>query len=188
MTAGQRISIVGPSGSGKTTLSKRLAATSNLPRLELDSLQHQANWTQLQPEVFRQRVRDFVAQDQWVIDGNYTAVGALDIIWGRADLVIWLDLPRWRTFSRVVCRTLSRTITREELWNGNREQFRELLTLDREDNFWLWVWDHHDHVRKKYERRTTEAQWSHLEVLRLRSPTEVERWASDFCRPNERAI
>ena len=102
MVAGQRLSIVGPSGSGKTTLSKRVATELNMPRLELDSLQHQPNWTALDPEVFRQRVRSFVDQPRWVTDGNYTAIKALDVIWARADHVIWLDLPRHRTFPRVV--------------------------------------------------------------------------------------
>ena len=180
MVAGQRLSIVGPSGSGKTTLSKRVATELNMPRLELDSLRHQPNWTALDPEVFRQRVRSFVDQPRWVTDGNYTAIKALDVIWARADHVIWLDLPRHRTFPRVVWRTLRRALTREELWNGNRERLAPLLSLDRDENFWLWVWDNHAHVREKYERRTVEAKWSHLEVTRLRDVRAIERWLSSL--------
>ncbi len=56
MPGPQRISVVGPSGSAKTTLGKQLEAPLNLPRLEFDSLQHHANWTQLDPATFRERV------------------------------------------------------------------------------------------------------------------------------------
>jgi len=31
-------------------------------------------------------------------------------------------------------------ITRDELWNGNREQWRNLLTLNPETNIVLWAW------------------------------------------------
>lgn len=182
MAVPERISIVGPSGAGKTTLSKRVSAAFDMPRLELDSLQHQPNWTALDPELFRAKVRTFVEQPRWVIDGNYTSIKALDLIWARADHVLWLDLPRHRTFPRVVWRTLRRALAREELWNGNRERLAPLLSLDRDDNFWLWVWDNHAHVREKYERRTVEARWGHLEVTRLRNVDAIERWLSGASR------
>jgi len=44
-----------------------------------------------------------------------------DVVWTRADIVVWFDLPRRTVMRQVVTRTLRRAITRAELWNGNRE-------------------------------------------------------------------
>jgi hypothetical protein len=38
------------------------------------------------------RVAEVTATEGWVIDGNYSRV--LDIVWARADTVVWLDLSR----------------------------------------------------------------------------------------------
>ena len=142
MSAPQRISIVGPCGSGKTTLSKQLAEALHLERLELDSLQHQPNWVELEPALFRRRVADFVQKPRWVIDGNYTSIGALDLIWERADRVVWLDLPQQITLRRLLWRSVRRAITREPLWNGNREPFCPLFSPNPDKNFVLWAWRH----------------------------------------------
>lgn len=39
----------------------------------------------------------------------------------RADLVVWLDLPRRSVMRQVVTRTVRRRFRREVLWNGNIE-------------------------------------------------------------------
>ncbi len=71
-----------------------------------------------------------------VIDGNYTSIVG-QILRDRAGLVIALDLPRWRVMARITRRTLGRMITQAELWNGNREQWRNLRTLGPETNIVL---------------------------------------------------
>jgi hypothetical protein len=50
------------------------------------------------------------------------------VIWARADTVIWLDPPRRTVMRRVIWRTIRRVAGRAELWNGNRERWRNLLT------------------------------------------------------------
>ena len=42
--------------------------------------------------------------------------------------------------SRVVRRTLRRGLLRTELWHGNREDLRNLLDRDPEQNVVLWSW------------------------------------------------
>lgn len=89
---GDRISVVGNSGSGKTTMARTLAAHLGLPHLELDAVAQQANWTMLDHSEFRRRVGQFITAPRWVIDGNYTKAGVLDLVWSSADTVLWLDL------------------------------------------------------------------------------------------------
>jgi len=35
-----------------------------------------------------------------VVDGNYVSTGARDVVWPRADTLVWLDQPRWVTVPR----------------------------------------------------------------------------------------
>ena len=125
----RRVSVVGTSGAGKSTLARSLAAGLGADFLELDSVNHQADWVPLPTAEFRRRVAAVVAGERWVIDGNYSTVR--DIVWARADTVVWLDLPRRTVMRRIVWRTLRRVAGRAELWNGNRERWHNLFTWTR---------------------------------------------------------
>lgn len=59
-----------------------------------------------------------------MVDGNYSAVQ--ELIWTRADTVVWFDLPLALVLSRIIGRTLRRVVSRQELWNGNGEPFSNL--------------------------------------------------------------
>src|SRR5207249_5085245 len=117
-----RVSVVGTSGSGKTTFGRALAARLDVPFVELDAINWQPGWTPMPEDEFRRRVADVVTADRWVIDGNYAAVR--DLVLARATTVAWLDYSRARIMTQVIRRSVSRAITRRELWNGNREDPR----------------------------------------------------------------
>jgi adenylate kinase family enzyme len=168
----QRISVVGNSGSGKTTLARRLAAALGVPHLELDSVFHQPGWQPLETGEFRRLVSEFTAGRGWVVDGNYSRVR--DIIWGRADTVVWLDLPRRRVMRQVTGRTLRRVITREELWNGNREPWTNLFRLDPEQSILAWAWTSHQRYRDRYLAALADPGNAHLEFVRASTPREAE--------------
>ena len=121
----QRIVIVGTTGSGKTTLARRAAEIIGGRHIELDSLYHDAGWTPADPAVFRERVRAAIAgQERWVSCGGYRS-HVQDITWPIADQIVWIDLPLRVSYTRMLRRTFARRIRNEELWNGNRESFRE---------------------------------------------------------------
>ena len=119
-TAVRRVSVVGTSGAGKSTLARALAGALGADFLELDSVYHQAGWVPL-PREYRARVASVTAGERWVIDGNYSKVR--DVVWARADTVVWLDLPRRTVMRRVIWRS-SGASGRVELWNGNRERWQ----------------------------------------------------------------
>lgn len=127
----KRISVIGSSGSGKSTMARRLETAFDLPVLELDSIYHQEDWEPLPDDEFRDRVSEFVSGDGWIVDGNYTSHGVAQLVWPRADTVVWMDPPRRTVMARVVRRSLRRAITRQELWNGNRERWSNLFSRDR---------------------------------------------------------
>lgn len=72
-----RISVVGTSGSGKSTMAERIAAAFHIPIIELDAINWQAGWRDLNshdPEEFKRRVAQAVSANAWVIAGNYSLV------------------------------------------------------------------------------------------------------------------
>ena len=182
----QRISVVGNSGSGKTTVARRLAATLGVPHLELDSVFHQPGWQPLETGEFRRVVSEFTGAPGWVVDGNYSKV--LDIIWGRADTVVWLDPPRRLVMRRVISRTLRRTITRQELWNGNREPWTNLYRLDPEQSILRWAWTNHDRYRDRYLAAQADPAYAHLNFVRIRTAADVEALTRNTARPGPVAL
>jgi adenylate kinase family enzyme len=163
---------MGGSCVGKTTVSGRLAATLGVPHVELDALHHDPGWHEAPADVFQARVLAAFEEspDGWVADGNYRSkLGSL--VLERADTAVILEPPFGLTFGRSLRRTIGRTITREELWNGNREQIRHLFTGN-----WIpwWVVRTHRHYSREVPKRV--AQHPHLDVVHLRSPEEIERW------------
>jgi adenylate kinase family enzyme len=118
-----RISVRGISGSGKTTLAAELARRLDAPHVELDALYWGPGWTGASADELRAKVDPLLARPSWVVDGNYaTSLGTL--VTGRADLVVWLDLPLRVCLFRALRRTLARLADGQELWNGNRQTWR----------------------------------------------------------------
>ena len=167
----QRVSVVGVSGSGKTTFATLLAERLGVPHLELDGVYHQPGWTHLQPDEFRAAIGPVLAQRAWVIDGNYSEVQPL--VWERADTVIWLDLSKRVVMRRTISRSLRRVLGRRELWNGNREQLRNLLSRDPEESIVVWAWTRHGPTREKYSAKLEDEANDHLTFHRLRTPAAV---------------
>jgi len=133
-----RIAVVGPSGAGKSTVARTLATAQNVAYLELDGLFQQAGWTQLDLLEFRTRVGAFVSGAEWVVDGNYARTR--DLVMSRADIVVWLRVGRGLVMRQVVGRACARVLLRRELWNGNRESLRNVLSLDPERSIVAWAW------------------------------------------------
>jgi adenylate kinase family enzyme len=168
--------VVGNSGSGKSTLGAALASRLAVPYVELDSIFHQPGWVELPLDEFRARVEAVAAGDAWVIDGNYTAVR--DLVWARADTVVWIDLPRPLVMRRIIGRTVRRAVLRQELWNGNREPASNWLTLDPQRSIIMWSWTQHAEYRVRYGGAMADPALAHLQFIRLGSPAAVRTFLS----------
>jgi adenylate kinase family enzyme len=170
----RRVSVVGNSGSGKSTLGRALAARLGVPFVELDSIHHLPGWEPIGAAEFRKAVGEIVDGDGWVIDGNYSAVR--DLVWARADTVIWFDLPRRTVIRQVLWRTIRRGVTREELWNGNRERLSSLFRLDPQESLVRWAWTRHRVYRERYSRAAAERR--DLDFIRIGSRKDAARLLS----------
>lgn len=169
----ERILVAGVTGSGKTTLAGRIGAMWGLRHVEIDGLFHGPNWTP-RPE-FLDDVRAFAAEDRWITEWQYTSKGTDEILTPRAHLVVWLDYPYRVVRSRLVGRTLSRSILRTRMWNGNVEKpIWRMWSGEPDENILAWQ----TKTLHKWEERMPEyaERFPHLTIVRLRHPRETERW------------
>ena len=169
----RRVSVVGSTGSGKTTLSRALATRLGAPYVELDSFMHQQNWQPRPDGEFMEEVERATSQPAWVVDGTYPKVVHEGPVWERADTVVWLDLPRLSVLRQVTARTVRRALTREVLWNGNREPISNFFSPS---SVIVWSWVNHPRIARRYSKAMTDPAWSHLHFVRLRSRVEANRW------------
>jgi adenylate kinase family enzyme len=170
---GSRIRIVGTSGSGKTTLGRRLARRLDLPHVELDGLHWEPGWQPAGRDVFQGRIEEATSGPGWVVDGNYSDAAERALRWESVDTLIFLDYSLPVILRRVTARTLRRMATGVELWNGNRETWRDLVSRD---SIILWSLTTYRRRRRQYRALLRRPETAHVTVIHLRSPREAERW------------
>jgi len=176
-----RITVIGLPGSGKSTLSSSLSVILDLQHVELDAIHWQPNWVSLEKSVMREQVDAACPPDgRWVVDGNYRV--ARPIVWGRADTIVWLDIPLWLSMWRLVKRTLSRMFFKRKLWNGNQERWSNLFALNKEDNLLLFALSRRGMLKVEVPASLREPEHQHLKLLRFRHPKEVEDWLRSLRR------
>ncbi len=171
-----RIVVVGRTGSGKTTFARELAAALRVPHVELDSLYFGPQFSTAPVAVLRERTSAAIASERWVTDGNKRAVR--DLVWPRADTIIWLDyslgVSLWRLGKRARRRTSE--LTAEASRTGQRGRLpRQLLAAATGV---LTALRSHAGQRREFTRLFSEPANAHLAVVRLRSPRAAREWLS----------
>lgn len=172
----ERILVLGRTGSGKTTLARQLSASLGVPHVELDALYFAPDFSTTPLPVLRERTSAVIAGQRWVTDGNKTAVR--DLVWPRADTVVWLDYPLAVSLWRLGKRALWRTSVLKSSQTAGRGHGR--LALPRQlvmaARGVLRALRSHRGQRRRYPRMFAEPQNEHLAVVRLRSPRATRRW------------
>src|SRR5262249_11483835 len=100
----------------------------------------------------------------------------------RCDTIIWLDYPVWRLLASVVARTLRRAITRERLWNGNVEGWRQVFSLEGSIPF---VWRYYPRERREYGPMFRDGVPGKT-LIRFCRRREVNRWLASLEVPTRR--
>ena len=166
-----RIIVAGTSGSGKTTAAAQIGELLGIPHLDIDGIFHGRDW--VPRPTFLADVDTFTSLPRWVTEWQYPS--ARPLLAKRADLVVWLDLPRAVVMNQLIRRTVRRRVRRQELWNGNYEPpFRTFFT-DRE-HIVRWAW--RMHPRDRFRVVALRAQEPTLMVVQLRSRKDLQLWLS----------
>jgi adenylate kinase family enzyme len=166
MNAMQRVIILGCGGAGKSTLARALAERTGLPVFHLDRAFWKAGWVESSREEFDAAHDVILANDRWIIDGNYTRT--IDRRAADADTIVVLDLPTISCMYGILKRALlGYGRTRPDMADGCPEK------LDWE--FTKWVW--------RFRRDTRPQQMAAIEAARgtktlylLKSRRDVRRW------------
>lgn len=99
-----KIAVLGYAGSGKTYLSDYIGENKNIPVLHLDNIKWDKEWKPVDDSLVLPKVADFMAKEDWIIDGYYTYL-LIDERLQKADKIILLLLPRTTCFFRTLKRT-----------------------------------------------------------------------------------
>ncbi len=175
----ERILVAGTAGAGKTTLAGLIGECLGIEHIEIDALYHGPGW--IPRESFEADVDAFSARPRWVTEWQYSLVR--DRLADRADLVVWLDLPRRVVMKQVVVRTVRRRLRREILWNGNIEPPLHRIFVER-DHIVRWAWTTYHRNRSKV--RSMAVRRPDMPVVRLRSRADVDTWVAGACAGTSR--
>ena len=176
----KRIVIVGTTGSGKSTLGREIGQRLGIPHIELDALHWDPGWQEAPNDVMRERVKKVIASESWAVDGNYGIVR--DLTWARAELIIWLDYALSVNFWRLLTRTLRRAITKEVIWNDNREPFWPHLKIWSDKSLFKWLLKTYWRRKKEYPALLALPEYQHLELIRFKSPRETDVWLEQLVK------
>jgi adenylate kinase family enzyme len=166
----QRVAVVGSGGAGKSTFARTLGRVTELPVVHLDEYYWHPGWVETSRDEWSIVQGDLVAQDRWIIDGNYS--NTFDLRFARADTVIVLAFPRRVCIYRALKR-VSLNWHRDAQAQGCPERFD--ITFLR----WLWEFPYKgrpelDAALQRYDGR--------LNVVRLRSPAAARAYLLGLTR------
>lgn len=162
----QRIMIIGGPGAGKSTLARKLGQLTGLPVIHLDKLFWRPGWVSVSREEMNAAATQAARQDRWVIDGNYA--GSWPYRVSRAQLIIFLDMPRGLRLRRILWRRLtSFGQVQPDMGEGCPERF--------DPEFWDYAKNFDRDERPRQARLVAEChERGYPRCVILRSPAAVD--------------
>ncbi len=162
-----KIAIIGYSGSGKSTLAALFGNHFSIPVLHLDSVNFESGWMERKREEAKKLVADFLTNESWIIDGNYSELYFNERLF-EADQIILLKFSRIRCFVRV--------LRRYHMYKGRtRPDLAENCPEKIDAEFLSWVlWKGRDRRRRNHFKQIAQRYADKIVVLK--SPWAVNRF------------
>lgn len=118
----KRIMVIGNCGAGKSTLARKIHGLTQLRLIHLDKEYWQPGWVETDLDIWRHKLEGLVAQDDWIIDGNYGS--SMEMRMKRADTIIVMEVSTWKSMVRVLKRIFKHYgSTRPDMAEGCDERF-----------------------------------------------------------------
>jgi adenylate kinase family enzyme len=164
----RRVLVIGSGGAGKSTVARRLGGLLGLPVVHLDQLYWKVGWIETEKTEWAEMVRQTIARDAWIVDGNYS--GTLAERLEACDTVVFLDVPRVVCLWRVLLRTVRHYgRTRPDMPDGCPERL--------DVSFLTWIWNYPTRSRRKVLSLLSTCRDS-KNVVHLRTRRDVELFLS----------
>ena len=166
----QRVVFHGVTGSGKTSAAHAYAGVTGVPEFSADDdLGWLPEWENRPVEDQRRMAADIAAQDRWVLDSAYSSWR--DIVLARAELIVFLDYPRWLSLGRLLRRTVRRIVLKQSVCNGNQETLRRALAKES-----IIGWHFRTFTRKRDAIEQILADPTMPPVLSFTRPRDLDAW------------
>ena len=163
-----RVMVIGCSGGGKSTLAKQISARFGMPYVSMDrEFFWLPGWVKRDKAEERRLIAETVAEERWLMDGS--GPSTFDLRLPRAELVIWLRLPRWQCLFGVVKRGVRYFgRTRPDMAPGCNERFPDF-------EFLSYIWTFEQKFVPAILHNIT-LHGSHVPVIQLKSRAEMRKF------------
>lgn len=166
-----KIAILGYSGSSKSTLAKYLSTYYKIPILYLDTVQFLADWEERNRDEAISMVAEFMKNDSWVIDGNYTSF-MQDERLKLADHIIYMEFSRLNCLFRAYQRYRKyKNTSRESMAKGCNEK------LDIQFIWWILYEGRRKEKRQYYENLLSKYP---VKTIVLKNQKQLDRFMKEL--------
>ena len=121
----KRVAVIGCPGGGKSTFSRALRDRVYLPLYHLDAIYWREDRTHLSREEFYPLMREIIAREEWIIDGNYNST--LEWRVAACDLLVFLDYPAEVCLEGVRARRGQKRSDMPWVEEGDDQEFLEFI-------------------------------------------------------------
>ena len=161
----RQVIIIGSPGAGKSTFARKLRDLTGLPLYHLDRIWHKPDRTTITKPEFNERLAEILAQDEWIIDGNYKRT--IEMRLAACDTVFLMDYPV------DVC--LAGVQERVGVWHDDLPWVEEIL----DEEFRQWVEDFpNEQLPEIY--RLIEQYREDRKVVILHSREEADAYLAEY--------
>jgi adenylate kinase family enzyme len=173
----KKIVVYGNSGSGKTTLARLLSKKFNLPLYHLDQYHWKPNWERVSDAEFFAKHKQLCNEPAWIMEGIYTRILPERI--AHADMVIFLDMPRYLCMWRVLKRSV---LNHGKQLPGDPEGCTQNVFRSKFLEFITWVWNFNKRNRAAVLEMLQSPEFKNKQIYILRSPQEMDAFIEQLER------
>lgn len=163
MTPFQRAIVIGSPGAGKSVFARALRDMTGLPLYYLDRIWHKPDKTTVSREEFDRRLGEILANDRWIIDGNYGRTLRQRLL--RCDAVFLLDYPKEVCLAGAAARI------------GTKREDLPWVEEELDGEFRQWIEEFPEKQLPELYRLLREYPKKSVTVFRSRE--ESERWLAE---------